>query len=122
VADFVGEANLLDGRVVALDGTRATVETRSGERFTAGLDGVSGLAVGDQIRLVVRPESIAIDAGQGLHATVDEVMFSGATAKLALRLRDGSRMAVSIPAGQKVPAKGAAACLSWSPENAVIVS
>lgn len=79
------------------------------------------MTVGDAVRLVVRPESITINAGKGLYGTVEEVMFSGATAKLTLRLGDGSRMAVSIPAGQTVPAKGSSACLSWSPENAVIV-
>jgi spermidine/putrescine transport system ATP-binding protein len=121
VADFVGEANLLACRVVALDGTRAKIETRSGESFSARLNGEQALIVGDEVRLVIRPESIAIDAVQGLHATVEDVMFSGATAKLTLRLGDGSRMAVSIPAGQSVPTKGSAACLSWSPDNAVIV-
>ena len=121
VADFVGEANLLGGRVVALNGRLVQIETPSGESFTAGLHGETTVTVGDAVRLVVRPESITINAGKGLYGTVEEVMFSGATAKLTLRLGDGSRMAVSIPAGQTVPAKGSSACLSWSPENAVIV-
>jgi spermidine/putrescine transport system ATP-binding protein len=121
VADFVGEANLLDGRVVALNGKLATIETPSGEFFTAALQGTTTVALGDAVRLVIRPESISIGGETGLHATVEEVMFSGATAKLTLRLGDGSRMAVSIPAGQSVPAKDATACLSWSPDNAVIV-
>ena len=121
VADFVGEANLLGGRVVALNGRLVQIETPFGESFTAGLHGETTVTVGDAVRLVVRPESITINAGKGLYGTVEEVMFSGATAKLTLRLGDGSRMAVSIPAGQTVPAKGSSACLSWSPENAVIV-
>jgi len=121
VADFVGEANLLDGRVVARNGKLAKIETSSGEFFTAELHGKASMAVGDAVRLVIRPESISLGGETGLHATVEEAMFSGATAKLTLRLGDGSRMAVSIPAGQAVPAKGSSACLSWSPDDAVIV-
>jgi hypothetical protein len=52
---------------------------------------------------------------------VDEVVFSGATAKVAVALADGSHLSVSVPAGRAIPAKGAPVMLSWSPEAAVIV-
>jgi spermidine/putrescine transport system ATP-binding protein len=121
VADFVGEANLLLCRVAAVQGKQARIETRSGEHFITRIDGNEALAAGEEIRLVIRPESISIDSPEGLCGTVDEVMFSGATAKLAVELSDGSRMAVSIPAGQAVPAKGTTVRLSWAPENAVVL-
>ena len=77
---------------------------------------------GDEVRLVVRPENIEIGGpGGGVHGTVEEVVFSGATAKVGVVLADGSRLSVSVPAGRAIPAKGAAVTLAWPAEAAVIV-
>ena len=121
VADFVGEANLLRCRVVSVDGRQARVENRSGETFLAMLDADQSLVSGDQVHLVVRPENVVVSQHQGIQGAVEDVMFSGATAKLTVKLTDGSRLAMSIPATQSVPAKGSAIGVSWSPEHAVIV-
>ncbi|MFO1056510.1 MAG: ABC transporter ATP-binding protein [Dongiaceae bacterium] len=125
VADFVGEANLLRARVVAADGVDYRVAAEGGATFPARCYGERGPAVGDAITVIVRPENIAVvaphDPGARTPATVEEVVFSGASAKVATLLPSGGRLAVSVPAGQPVPARGAAVGLAWSAENAVIV-
>jgi spermidine/putrescine ABC transporter ATP-binding subunit len=125
VADFVGEANLVQGRVVGLAGDDVRVRSDGGSVLAARFYGERRLAVGDPVTLIVRPENIAIGARSGpaaqTDATVEEVVFSGASAKVMTLLPDGSRLAVSVPAGRAVPAKGAAVGLAWTPDSAVIV-
>jgi ABC-type Fe3+/spermidine/putrescine transport system ATPase subunit len=120
VADFVGEANLTTCRVDALEGEIVRVRNHAGETFLARRHGDRPVTAGDEVRLVVRPENIEIGASGGIHGTVDEVVFSGATAKVTVALADGSRLAASVPAGRALPGKGAPVMLSWSPDSAVI--
>jgi spermidine/putrescine ABC transporter ATP-binding subunit len=122
VADFVGEANLMTCRVVASDAGTVRVRNHAGEEFLARFNGERAVAAGDEVRLVVRPENIQIGAGGGLHGTIDDVVFSGATAKVTVGLADGSRLTVSISAGSALPAKGGRVGLSWAPDSAVIVA
>ena len=122
VADFVGEANLMTCRVVASDAGTVRVRNHAGEEFLARFNGESAVATGDEVRLVIRPENIRISDGSGLHGTVSDVVFSGATAKVTVSLADGSRLSVSVPAGSALPVQGARVALSWAPDSAVIVA
>ncbi|HXV23074.1 MAG TPA: ABC transporter ATP-binding protein [Alphaproteobacteria bacterium] len=122
VADFVGEANLMTCRVVATQGEIVRVRNQSGEEFLARFNGDRQIAVGEEVRLVVRPENIRIDSQDGLHGTVEDVVFSGAMAKVSIALADGSHLSVAVPAGNALPAKSARVALSWDADNAVIVA
>ncbi len=122
VADFVGEANLMTCRVVDADTQTVRVRNHAGEEFLARFNGERAPGIGEEVRLVVRPENIEIGTGGGLHGTVDDVVFSGATAKVAVGLADGSRLTVSVAAGRAIPPKGATISLSWAPDSAVIVA
>ena len=122
VADFVGEANLMTCRVVASDPGAVRVRNHAGEEFLARFNGERAVAAGDEVRLVIRPENIRIGDAGALHGTVRDVVFSGATAKVAVSLADGSRLTVSVPAGSVLPTQGTKVALSWAPDSAVIVA
>jgi ABC-type Fe3+/spermidine/putrescine transport system ATPase subunit len=98
------------------------VRNQSGEEFLARFNGDRQIAVGEEVRLVVRPENIRIDSQDGLHGTVEDVVFSGAMAKVSIALADGSHLSVAVPAGNALPAKSARVALSWDADNAVIVA
>jgi len=122
VADFVGEANFIDGRVIA-PGPPMKIETPAGTvlalRGAAGA-GPDHLPVGAAVTCCVRPERLTIaPAGQGaaddaaapaLPATVESMTYLGEIRQYALRLKNGALWKVSvlsgscaaIPVGQEV--------------------
>ena len=126
VADFVGEANMLVCTVDDIDGDRVAVRNQAGDRFAARNFEHRRLASGDEVRLVVRPENITVianpdDGFTGVHGTIDEVVFSGAVAKVTAAVTDGSRLQVNVNAGEAVPARGDKVGLAWAPESAVVL-
>jgi len=79
-AEFIGEANLFEGRIAAAEGARIQVETAAGTRFDDVPD-PGGLSVGDPVFLLVRPERVEIGVGaangHALRGHVAERVFSG---------------------------------------------
>jgi len=77
VADFIGETNFLDGRLKAVDGRLAAVETAGGAVVWGELRD-EDLGVGDAAALAVRPEKLSVDAaGYGPPAAENETRLHG---------------------------------------------
>ena len=121
VADFVGEANLLRCRVVSVDGRKARVRTVPVKpSWPARCGPLAGFRRCRSALWSGLKTSLSVGVG-GLHGEVDDVVFSGATAKLTVahrwfavgRERSGS---------PKRPGQRIAIGLSWSPDHAVIVA
>ncbi len=123
-ADFLGESNLLPGRVLKA-GARPEAETL-GQRIAA-LPTADNLTEGQAVTVMLRPESIDIrpkaEAG-GLPAVVEMVTMLGGVIRTVLRLSDGtavtSRM-LTRPGGY-VPQTGEAVSFRWQPEAPVLIS
>ncbi|MFK8254193.1 ABC transporter ATP-binding protein [Ancylobacter terrae] len=124
VADFVGNANLIEGwlrpdGVVEADGLPARVALSPTQR--------GGRAVGARVALVVRPETIAVGAAAPdghdcrLTAYVDEVMFSGAAQQIVGHLPDGRRITAHQSAALPAPERGADAVFSWPSQSVWLV-
>ena len=89
VAEFIGESNLLEGRVETADG---------GDVFVAGVGlrlrvapGPRALRPGERCTLMVRPEKITIgpagaDPADGLTGTVEEVVYVGEFTRYRVRV------------------------------------
>lgn len=123
VAQFVGETNAIPGRVTAVEGGIATLETGLGLlRGRAG----QGAATGASATLYVRPEALAPDAAgvNALSAQVERVDFEGAFALLHGRFDDGSALTASLPSTRlaEAPASGAAARFSFQPQHGVVLA
>ncbi len=89
VADFVGSSN-----VIAPD----TMSSLGGERRWASL----------------RPEAIRLTEESGVAATVKATSFLGAATRLSVEA-NGTRLHVTVPAGQLAPDTGASVRLAWLP-------
>jgi len=88
VASFLGESNLLEGRVEALDGARARLVVP----LLGAVDGIAaaGLSVGAEASALVRPEDVVVDgAGAGWPAQVEEVVYLGDLVAIRIRLANG---------------------------------
>jgi spermidine/putrescine transport system ATP-binding protein len=77
VANFVGEANRFLGKVSVADGDRYRVALDGGPEVAA--QGPPGLAPGQAVTMIVRPEHVRIeqDRGTGLRARVTDASFMG---------------------------------------------
>jgi iron(III) transport system ATP-binding protein len=77
VAEFMGKANILNGKVEAVDETTVRVRITSTVAFTLPR-GKRAFKVGEAVRCVVRPEHIRVEPEGTMEAKVRRVVFQGA--------------------------------------------
>lgn len=107
VAEFVGQTNLLRGRVVGVTGRTVVVELAGGFRVTcrADPDGDPGLRPRQEVLVSIRPEQVRTDAGPGSGAApspgdgvvdgrIADVVYLGGLVRYTVSLRDGVRLIV----------------------------
>lgn len=128
VATFVGNANILKGKVVEINGSYAQVQIGND---TVSVYTEEIVKVGEQLTLAVRSENILLDEAEAnkeaevikrlLHATVKEKNFAAGQLRVLLALSDGTEITASrfgmnanIQPGQQI---------KWyfDPRNAIVV-
>ena len=129
VADFIGEANLLQGRA-RMDGETCLLE---GAGWRAALPKsdprATHLAQGQSVCLVLRPERISVmpaDAAgpNSAEGVIADKIYLGVEYRLLVKLSDGSQVNLrsrdvarleTLQAGDRV-------ALGWNPEDIVIIA
>ena len=79
VADFIGDINILKGKVLAKDGARATVKLQAGYQGDAGLPADSE-SLGDEVSIAIRPEQLSFvtDASAAhLSGSIQHISYFG---------------------------------------------
>jgi putative spermidine/putrescine transport system ATP-binding protein len=126
VADFLGDSNLLPGKVVSLADGHARVETADG-RIIRAVPGKVDATPGRRVVVLVRPEdmSVAADAapdGASIGGTVTDVSYHGDCYRLDIA-SGGARLHVKVPreagAGM-VP--GRSVTVAWRPDAARLLA
>jgi len=122
VARFVGETNVLAGRVTAIESDIATLQTPQG--LFRGRVGY-GLSVGTTAKLYVRPEALehAAEGENKLTAMIERIDFEGAFALAYGKLDDGSGLIASIPSTglAAAPPIGTPCSFSFRNKHAVVL-
>jgi spermidine/putrescine transport system ATP-binding protein len=123
VARFVGETNALSGRIAAVEGGVARIDTALGPLH--GRAG-AGAKAGAQGTIYIRPEALVPDesAPNALAAEVDRVDFEGSFALVHGRFADGSALVASIPGTQlgAGPMPSGPARFGFTAEHAVVLA
>ena len=105
VAGFVGTANFFEGT-----GDGKVVRTDDGLSIEAAATG--------PVTLVVRPERMRVNAGNGIAARVEEVLYQGASTSIILRAGGRKILVEDANDGALAHVKvGEAATVSWNPED-----
>ena len=119
VAGFIGSANLLPGTVQSHDGDDVVVKLRVGTTVRASAKGTS-FSVGDKVSAMLRPERIKPAAtveveGRGIEGLLTDLVFQGATARLIVRLDDGTEMTCLADSSASMPqiAPGKRIAMTW---------
>ncbi len=123
VADFVGRANLIEGRVHALEGNVAIVDSEVGMLRCAVRE---ACAPGTPVTVCVRPENIRVPpppeepAVNRLRGKVESLLFVGEACEGEIRV-GGKRLLVEIPAEGEL-AEGGEAELGFAPRHALLLT
>ena len=102
VANFVGENNRLPGIVTSIDNDFITLSLAEGIDI-AGRAMETGMAIGDEATLFIRPEAIELYASETskvLSASVINYLFDGSNSRLEVNLH-GHPAFVSLTQGQQ---------------------
>jgi putative spermidine/putrescine transport system ATP-binding protein len=129
VADFVGQINLLRGRVERRIGAAAEVLLTGGTRLRAALPG--DIAEGSEVALAIRPERVLVrPAGAGAsfdgydwhEGVVEEATYLGNGYRYGLRVA-GLRLIAQQQASKDSPvmAAGMTAGVGWHPQDIKLV-
>ena len=96
VGGFIGRSSWLTGVVVSLDGNGARIRVEQAEWPVAARPPAG---VGEPVRVMLRPEAMRIAPfeAQGLHGTITDRRFTGASAHFLVSTEGGAVVEVSAP-------------------------
>jgi spermidine/putrescine transport system ATP-binding protein len=120
VADFVGSANRLPGRVTGAAGDgRYAVDLEGVGAVT--MPGVAGIAAGRDVLAIVRPEAMRAagpdERGPALGGTVRDVAFLGPQTSYVVEIAGERSVSVSVPFdGDRGHEAGAPVHFTWNPD------
>jgi len=128
VAGFVGETNLIEGRVISADGTSCKIATAAFEHIAGN---GPGLKTGAQVTLALRPERIEIapasgappPGGRTLAATVTETIYFGRFLKYVVSAGGLTLTVVEQMRASRLSGFGPSdqVVLGWDPENVAVI-
>ena len=125
VAGFIGETNLFEGTVGAVDGRYVLVDFADGRVPVVNRN----LRIGDAVCLAVRPERIRCGHapqgdGPAWRGRLKERIYAGSVLKTIVSLSGDREVVVNEMAGQTAAAllqEDKEIFLSWDPEHAVVM-
>jgi putative spermidine/putrescine transport system ATP-binding protein len=125
-ADFLGDSNMLEATVAGIDGAAVVLAGVAGASLRA--PAAPGVRAGDRVRLVVRPERLALlgpgeDAANVLDGVLREVILVGGVTKYYVTLGDGRTVsATRLTAGPPGPlAADAKVRVGWAVDSGVVL-
>lgn len=123
-ASFVGENNVLKGKVAEANGATAIVDV-GGSKLSVDKRGLS-VGAGQDVNLSIRSECVAMSQiaddeadGASLSGTYDESVYLGLTTSHLVQLPDGTEMVSRVIADDddSMPEPGARVRLHWRPSD-----
>ncbi|WP_448571479.1 ABC transporter ATP-binding protein [Trichothermofontia sp.] len=124
VADFIGDTNLLQGRVDAVEATKLRVLTQSGLKvLVQQLEGNHG-ARPDRVVISIRPENIRLsltppeERGNCFQGKLSHTMYLGTHIHYVVDLNSGDRLTVLQPNTLgTIPQRGTTLYAYWSEQD-----
>ena len=127
VADFIGDSNLLNGRVTAIEADTITVALDAGAAIAVPRRGNRSHAPGQRVAVVLRPEDITVQTpGAAMPASlsgqVAEIGYLGDSCRLSVAV-GGEAIKVKVPPQLALALQpGSAVALSWEPGAARLLN
>jgi len=106
VADFIGESNILPGKIVELKENKSKVLITKNLSFEINRDLQD--KINDKVSIIIRPENINLSINplkNSIKGTVDDIIYDGAISKLFINTQDDLKLKVTIPGNYKLKEK-----------------
>ena len=123
VADFIGESNLLRGRVAASHGEESTVALAAGPILRTPPAAADG-----EVAALIRPEAVAVGPSaerlaNRFHGEVIETVYLGMSVKYRIRIADGLEILARAAArpGEAALEPGGRVALGWGRDDVHLV-
>ena len=127
VADFVGETNLLKGRIISIENGIANVK---GSGVFSGLVG-DNLSIGEPVVVAIRPERLQVlpkaqspaRQGSNIDGVISDVVYLGRSHKYIAKLDSGEELTALVQAASQGADKveiGCRAAFFWQPSDAKV--
>ncbi len=135
-ARFVGNANVIKGKVAAISGTMVNVAVEDGFLSADCSHLQSVPKIGADVFVAVRSERLQVEtddceqerqliengnAHLGISCTVEEIAFAGGMLRMTLRTDSGQELVASRHGIRPTQKAGDRVCVSWEYKGAVIV-
>lgn len=120
VADFLGKANLITGRVEAVEGSEAVVKLDCGQTVRASAP--AQLSAGDVVTLVLRPQKLALASGgdNRMSGKILSTSYLGGTAVYEVDL-GGATVRAHLPIDGDAMPEGSMIELEFEPATAILL-
>lgn len=119
VADFIGESNILGGKVTAVEGDLLTVATQDGEVRTRG----AGFDIGEEIDISVRTEYLRCksepEGSFAIKGHIRDFTNMGTVIKTSVVTDSGKELRISSFEQDTSLSEGQEVFLFWNPEKSV---
>ncbi|MCX8998305.1 ABC transporter ATP-binding protein [Rhizobiaceae bacterium BDR2-2] len=125
VADFIGQSNFLEGTLLSVEGTVATLDWQ-GNAIHADLNGTAH-APGARATVALRPEALYCLAEKpkdrlALKGRVDHRVFKGAHTSLTVALDNGTALTVQLDPVALSHLDGDEVWVGWREQDAVVLA
>ena len=123
VADFIGESNFIEGKIIHLDDETASVATKD-KNLVIPCSRQPDLALDQEVHLVIRPEKVKFLGSSdsspiALDGTVEELIYIGDIMRYRIRVSDDQTLDLKqqISHGVKAFKRGDRVAVGWSPAD-----
>jgi spermidine/putrescine ABC transporter ATP-binding subunit len=122
VASFIGQANVISGKAVNVNGSHVQIELPNGDLVIGTRP--SGLQDHATAVVILRPEDLTISTAQPagrnvLNGTIRRVSFLGSTVNVGVEVA-GQIISVLAPRDQPLPAEGDSVFVTWNESAAMV--
>jgi spermidine/putrescine transport system ATP-binding protein len=126
VADFIGDTNLIEGKVAVIEGGKALLQLAAGSELIKVSTG--NLTLGEEVSIAVRPERIKLkyvpEAGEAyLKGSLKDRIYTGTSYKTVIELKDGKLITVNEPVDNHLNFEkdNKEVLLTWKSEYSVVM-
>jgi len=121
VADFLGEANVFNGKITSIEDGKYTITTSDGNKLSF----INGeFEKRDKVNLIIRPENVKISKKEKkngcLKAKIYEQVYDGAFTKILMNVGDNIVKAI-ISGNDKLYNRGDEVYIYWDIEDAIVL-
>lgn len=124
VADFIGESNLFGGDVVSIANGVMEVQTAEGEIIRA--DAAQGVAEGDAVSLLIRPErprpAMTGETANKFQGRIVEVVYLGESAKYRVRTEAGLEFLLRWTDADETLTEGDTLAFGFAPSDLHVIA